>query len=67
MTHKGYRIESLGTFPMYKIMAQGSGTIPAALTGTYTNRNEAINAIERHLGSLIKGKRRDKEESTSTN
>ena len=57
MTYKGYRIEALGTYPMYKVMAVGTGQIPVALYGTYTTVPQAQQAINGYLASLIKSKK----------
>lgn len=55
MEYKGYRIESMGTFPMYTVHAKGQGTIPNALKGMYTNMREVELAIDGYLNSLKKG------------
>lgn len=67
--YKGYRIEALGTFPMYKVQAQGSGPIPGYLFGTYTSFQQATRAVDRYLASLVKSKRvkqDDSQESAAT-
>ena len=57
MNYKGFRVEPLGTFPMYKVMAVGSGRIPDILGGTYTTAVAAQRGIDAYLASLIKSKR----------
>lgn len=70
MTYRGYRIEPLGTFAQYKIMAMGSGSIPEVLQGTYTTVPMAKQIIDRSLDSMIKSTKRklknDKKESASS-
>ena len=66
MTHKGYRIEPLGTYPMFKIMAPGSGGDPNSLSGTYTTRKTAMIAIDMSLEKMIKGKKNVKRVSATT-
>lgn len=68
MTYKGYRIEALGTFPMFRVMAVGSGQIPVALGGMYTTVPTAKQNIDNYLASLIKSKRvKHVEEEVETN
>lgn len=67
--YRGYRVTPLGTFPMYKVQAQGSGTVPKNLAGTFTNQNEAKQAIDRSLDGIVKkrrGKSNGKEAGTSS-
>lgn len=66
MEHKGYRIESMGSFPMLEIKAKGKGRVPDTLTGSYTTQTEAIKAVDLYLASLMKGKRNGKAESAGT-
>ena len=56
MNYKNYRIEPLGTFPMYKIMGPGSGPVPTSLIGTFTSTMNAQVAVDMYLDSLKKGK-----------
>lgn len=60
MLYKGYRIEPLGTFPLYKIMPAKSGNIPDKLLGNYTTRNLAITAVDTYLNSLLTKTRKPK-------
>jgi len=55
MEYKGYRVEAMGTYPMYTVRAKGQGTIPVALRGMYTNMREVELAIDGYLNSLKKG------------
>lgn len=66
--YRGYRIEALKTFPMFKVQAVGSGQIPVALDGVYTSFPMAQRGIDLYLASLVKSKRvKDAEkEDTST-
>lgn len=70
ITHKGYRIRSLGTYPMVKIMPPGSGEVPNELKGVFTTTTIAKQAIDRSLSDLVRkgrGRKKDaKESSTST-
>jgi len=68
MTHRGYRIEPLGTFSMYKIMPTGSGQIPFELKGNFTSKAFATQAIDRSLEKLKKGRPKNvKKEGTPSN
>ena len=67
--YRGYRVTPLGTFATFKIQAQGSGTIPNDLIGTFTTTREAYLAIDRSLSKVTKkgrGKTNGKETSTSS-
>ncbi len=66
MEYKGYRIESMGSFPMLEIKAKGQGRVPDSLSGSYTTQTEAIKAVDLSLAGLMKGKRNGKAKSTST-
>ena len=65
--YKGYRIQALGTFPMFKIAPPGSGTVPKNLIGTYTTVEEAKRAIDLSLSKLVKKRKitDDQKESTT--
>ena len=65
MTHRGYRIEALGTFALFKVMSPGSGPVPTELVGTYTSTTEAKQAIDRSLAKLTGRKSRAQKESTA--
>lgn len=54
MVYRGYRIESLGTYPMVKVRAGGSGTVPNALSGLFTTTTQAQQAIDSSLNSLVR-------------
>ena len=58
MTYRGYRIEQLGTFPMVKIMAPGSGPTPADLDGTFTTAKMAEKQIDLSLAKMMGKKRK---------
>ncbi len=63
--YEGYRIKSLGTFPMFEIKAMGQGQIPTDLKGVFTTFTMAQRAIDLYLGSLIKrGKRTNGEKES---
>lgn len=66
MEYKGYMIELMGSFPMFKVKAKGQGRVPDKLTGTYTSRTEAIKSVDLYLSSLMKGNRNGKTKGTST-
>lgn len=55
--YRGYRIEALGTFPMFKVQAVGSGQIPVALYGSYTTVTMAERAVDQFLASLVKSRK----------
>ncbi len=66
--YRGYRINSLGTFALYKIQGPGSGPVPNELTGHFTDVRSAIIAID-HSMNKLKGRGRSKnakETSTSS-
>jgi len=48
MEYKGFKIVSDGTFSMYTIQQLGSGTVPQALKGSFTNTASAKVAIDRY-------------------
>ena len=58
MDYNGYRIQALDTFSMVKIMPKGSGSIPKPLTGLFTTKKLAKQAIDTYLSSLITNKKR---------
>ena len=70
--YNGYRIAGQGEFALVKIMAKGSGDIPAPLKGLWTNVGLAKQAIDQYLSSLVTNKRTRrvkvdaKEESAAT-
>lgn len=63
--YKGYRIEGLDTFAMVKIMAAGKGTIPNALGGLFTSRENAEKQIDLYLSTLTDKKRKSHVEKES--
>lgn len=70
-TYKGYRIEALGTYPMFRIRSGAQGGIPNALDGLFSNPRVARQHIDNYLGSLLGRKKRTQdngtEESPSSN
>lgn len=66
MTYKGYRVEGLGTYSLFKIMPPGSGAIPAELSGHFTSTREAFQAIDRSLNGLKKGRTREQKKGGTT-
>lgn len=63
--YKGYNIVPERSFAMLKIKAKGQGKVPDALTGSYTSRTLAQQAVDGYLASLLKGKKYNgKAEST---
>lgn len=67
MEYKGYNVVPMPEGSNLAIKPRGSGSIPKNLYGQYTSRLEAHKAIDRHLASLIKGKKPDgKTKSPST-
>jgi hypothetical protein len=65
--YRGYRVMSLGTFPMIEIKALKSGDIPTVLKGLFTSRTDAQKAIDQYLNKLVKkGKRDEQKGSTAT-
>ena len=57
MTYKGYRIEPLGTFAMFRIRQGAQGGVPAALSGLFSKVEYAQAQIDGYLNSLKKGGR----------
>lgn len=47
--YRGYIIEHDGSFGMKKIKAKGSGALPKALKGSFTNSANAIRVIDLYL------------------
>ncbi len=67
MLYRGYRIEPLGTFAMYRIRAQGQGQVPAELSGHYTTEQLAKKAVDSSLQRLVKRRKPNvPKESTAT-
>lgn len=64
--YRGYRIVSLGTFPMYRIQPAGSGDIPNDLKGTFTTDNMARRAIDLSLNKLLRKRKPNNVKETST-
>lgn len=62
--HKNFVIMGDGTFGMKVIKHSGSGTLPSALKGSFTNSNSAIKAIDLYIRSKEK-KSNAKANSTS--
>ena len=46
MVYGGYRVEPMGTFPMYIIRAEGQGRVPDVLSGMYSSVPEAKKGID---------------------
>lgn len=70
ITYKGYRIEALGTYPMFRIRSGAQGGIPNALDGIFSTAKLARAHIDGYLNSLTGRKKRTqedgKEEGTSS-
>jgi hypothetical protein len=47
--HKGYAVETLGTFPAAIIRSIGKGALPKALKGQYTSFSAAKKAVDTYL------------------
>lgn len=66
MDYRGYIVRPLGTFPMLTIHSKGSGALPLALRGDFTDIREAHHAIDAYLDSLKKGGRNGKAKDAGT-
>lgn len=63
--YKGYNVVPVRGFPMLQVKMKGQGPVPDSLKGKYTSRGEAHKAIDSHLASLLKGKRRNAKTKSS--
>lgn len=60
--HRGYKIEPDKTFGNKVIKQNGSGALPKALRGSFTNHKQAASAIDIYLAS--KGNKNAKENNS---
>lgn len=71
ITYKGYRIEPLGTYAMFRIRSGAQGGIPNTLDGVFSTVKLAKTHIDGYLNSLTGRRKRmkddGKEEGTSSN
>lgn len=64
MEHKGYKIEHVGTFSLYKIKNKGQGPAPKALGGYFQTVTLAQQAIDGYLST--KGKSANGKETSDS-
>ena len=57
MEYRGYRIEPIGTYPLFRVIQKGSGVVPKSLGGTFTSLGSARKQVDMQLQSLCKGRK----------
>lgn len=56
--YKGYKIKSMGDYPLKIITAKSQGQVPIQLRGKYTDTFTAKKSIDLYLSSLIGKKKK---------